>query len=246
MRIALFSDIHANREAFQACLDAAARLAPDRTVFLGDIVGYGADPEWCAQAVMARAAAGAIVLRGNHDHAIHEPRERMNEIGAAAIAWTRGVLSEAAKAWLAQLPLEAEEDDRLYVHADASEPWRFHYVTDADAARRSLAATSARVTLCGHVHVPALYGLTATGKTASFSPIAGVAVPLPAPRRWLGVLGAVGQPRDANPAACFGMLDTAAATLTWHRVAYDIEAAATKIRAAGLPERLAMRLFEGR
>lgn len=244
MRIAVFSDIHANREALEACLDAAARHAPERELFLGDIVGYGADPAWCVETVMARP--DAVVLRGNHDQAIGDPSERMNADGTAAISWTQGVLSGEAKAWLAQLPLQAEDEDRLYVHADASEPWRFRYVTDAESARRSLSATGQRITLCGHVHVPCLYGLTATGRTSSFRPIGGVAVPLPAPRRWLAVLGSVGQPRDGDPAACFGLLDTEAGTLAWHRVAYDIEAAAAKIRAAGLPEGLATRLARGR
>ncbi len=243
MRIAVFSDIHANREAFEACLAAAAHLRPERELFLGDLVGYGADPQWCVEAVMARP--GAIVLRGNHDQAIGDASERMNADGLAAIAWTRGVLSAGARAWLAGLPLAAEEEDRLYVHADASEPWRFRYVTDAASAERSLAATTQRITLCGHVHVPRLFGLTATGRTSVFRPVDGVAVPLPAPRKWLAVLGAVGQPRDRNPAACFGLLDTGAGTLAWHRVAYDIEAAARKIRAAGLPDRLASRLSAG-
>lgn len=243
MRIAIFSDIHANREALEACLEAAARLSPDRALFLGDIVGYGADPQWCVETVMARP--GAIVLRGNHDQAIGDPSERMNQDGTAAIAWTQSVLSNEAKDWLAQLPLTAEEEDRLYVHADASEPWRFRYVTDEDSAQRSLDGTQQRITLCGHVHIPRLFGRTATGRITVFRPVSGIAVPLPAPRKWLAVLGAVGQPRDRNPAACFGLLDTAAGTLAWHRVAYDIEAAAAKIRAAGLPDRLASRLASG-
>jgi diadenosine tetraphosphatase ApaH/serine/threonine PP2A family protein phosphatase len=96
------------------------------------------------------------------------------------------------------------------------------------------------------VHVPALYGLTATAKLVSFTPVAGVAVPLARPRRWHAVLGAVGQPRDGEPAAAWSLLDTTASEITLHRVPYDVATAARKIRDAGLPEALASRLSRGR
>jgi diadenosine tetraphosphatase ApaH/serine/threonine PP2A family protein phosphatase len=246
MRIALLTDIHANREAFEACLADAERRGAARLVLLGDLVGYGADPAFAVARARALVEAGAILLKGNHDEAAVADRGGMTADAAAAAAWTRSVLAAEDKDFLAALPLEIEEEDRLYVHADAANPARWHYVRDADDARRSLDATAARLVLCGHVHVPALYGLTATQKLVAFRPVAGVATPLTRPRRWLAVLGAVGQPRDGDPAAAYAMLDTASGELTTLRVPYDIEAAAAKIRAAGLPEALASRLFRGR
>ncbi|WP_237213914.1 metallophosphoesterase family protein [Falsiroseomonas oryziterrae] len=246
MKIAILSDIHANREAFEACLADADRRGAQRLVILGDVVGYGADPAWAVWRTMELANAGAIVLRGNHDEAAVAERGGMNPDATAAAAWTRDALDPEAKAFLAALPLEAEEEDRLYVHADAHDPARWHYVRDAEDARRSLDAVQARIVLCGHVHVPALYGLTAAAKLVSFKPVTDVAIPLMRPRRWLAVLGAVGQPRDGDPAAAWAMLDTASSELTIHRVPYDVATAAEKIRHAGLPESLAARLARGR
>jgi diadenosine tetraphosphatase ApaH/serine/threonine PP2A family protein phosphatase len=246
MRIAILSDIHANREAFEACLADAARHGAQRLVLLGDIVGYGAEPGWAVRRAMELAASGAVVVKGNHDEAAVRDRGGMSEDAAAAAAWTRSVLDAEAKAWLEALPLEVAEEDRLYVHADAHDPPRWTYVRDAEDARRGLAAVDARLVFCGHTHVPALFGLTATAKLVSFTPVAGAAVPLLRPRRWLAVLGAVGQPRDGDPAAAYAMLDTAASDYTLLRVPYDAESAGAKIRAAGLPERLAARLLRGR
>ncbi len=246
MRVAILSDIHANREAFEACLADAARRGAQRLVLLGDIVGYGPEPGWVVRRAMEFAAAGAVVVKGNHDEAAVRDRGGMSEDAAAAAAWTHSVLDADAKAWLDTLPLEVAEEDRLYVHADAQDPPRWHYVRDAEDARRGLAAVDARIVFCGHTHVPALYSLTATAKLVSFKPVAGAAVPLLRPRRWLAVLGAVGQPRDGDPAAAYAMLDTAASDYTLLRVPYDAEATGAKIRAAGLPERLATRLLRGR
>jgi diadenosine tetraphosphatase ApaH/serine/threonine PP2A family protein phosphatase len=246
MRIAILSDIHANREAFEACLADATRRGAERLVLLGDIVGYGADPAWAVERARELAAAGAIVIKGNHDEAAVADRGGMTPDAAAAIAWTRGVLDDGAKAFLAALPLEVEEEDRLYVHADAAQPAKWHYIRDAEDARRSLDGTTQRVVLCGHVHVPALYGLTAAAKLVSFRPVAEVPVPLTRPRRWLAVLGAVGQPRDGDPAAAYAILDTAANEIATIRVPYDAAGAAEKIRNAGLPEALATRLLRGR
>lgn len=246
MRVAILSDIHANREAFEACLTDATRRGAQRLVLLGDIVGYGADAVWAVRRAMELAASGAVVIKGNHDEAAVRDRGGMTEDAAAAAAWTLSVLDAEAKAWLEALPLEVEEADRLYVHADARDPAGWHYVREPDDARRSLDATQARIVLCGHTHIPALFGLTAAAKLVGFTPVAGAAVPLLRPRRWLAVLGAVGQPRDGDPAAAYAMLDTAASDYTLLRVPYDAAASGAKIRAAGLPERLATRLLRGR
>ena len=246
MLIALFADIHANRQAFEACLARAREAGAERFVLLGDYVGYGADPEWAVTTVMALVEEGAIAVRGNHDEAIGNPRETMNVEAQIAIEWTRRQLGAAERRFLDRLPLAHDEDGRLYVHADASEPAAWHYVMSSSDAVRSLMATSAAITFCGHVHRPALYTLSAAGKVTAFTPTADTPIQLLPTRQWLAVLGSVGQPRDRNPAAAYALLDTGRRELTFCRVAYDIEKAAAAIRAKGLPPFLAERLFAGR
>jgi diadenosine tetraphosphatase ApaH/serine/threonine PP2A family protein phosphatase len=246
VRLALFADIHANRPAFAACLDAAKARGAERFVFLGDYVGYGADPEWTVETVMGLAEQGALAVRGNHDHAVGSLSESMNAEAQAVIEWTRGRLSAPERKFLSELPLIRDEDDRLYVHSEASQPARWHYVRSAADAGRSLITTDVHITFCGHIHRPALYSMSATGKMTSFVPISEVAVQLLSGRRWMAVLGSVGQPRDGDPAACFAMFDTVSREITYCRVPYDVDAAAARIRANGLPPSLADRLFLGR
>jgi diadenosine tetraphosphatase ApaH/serine/threonine PP2A family protein phosphatase len=162
-----------------------------------------------------------------------------------AIAWTRQQLDESQRAFLRALPLTAEERDHFYVHSSAAAPARWEYVLDERAAARSLHATKADRTFCGHTHVPALFHLTATGHVAAFEPLDGVAMPLTWHRRWVAVIGAVGQPRDGNPAACYAVFDDVARELTYVRVPYDIASAQRKIRDAGLPPFLSARLARG-
>ena len=246
MRLAFFADIHANRQAFAACLDAARARGADRFIFLGDYVGYGADPEWSVDTVMDLVGQGALAVRGNHDNAVSASAESMNAEAQAAIEWTRGRLSAPERTFLAELPLTLEEDGRLYVHSEASQPAKWHYVRSTADAGRSLIATDAHITFCGHIHRPALYSMSATGKMTSFVPVSGVAVQLLPGRRWLAVLGAVGQPRDGDPAACFAMFDTDRGEITYCRVPYDVDAAAQRIRDNRLPSLLADRLYVGR
>lgn len=246
VRLAVFADIHANRQAFEACLKAARAYGAERIVFLGDIVGYGADPEWAVDTVTGLVDDGAIAVIGNHDHAIGTPSATMNAEAQAAIEWTRGRLSAPQRRFLAELPLTHQEDDRLYVHSEASHPARWHYVRDTQDAARSIEATQAHITFCGHIHRPALYSMSSAAKMTSFIPTSDVPVQLLGGRRWLAVLGSVGQPRDGNPAAAFAMLDTTFREITYCRVPYDVEAAAARIRANGLPHWLADRLLVGR
>jgi diadenosine tetraphosphatase ApaH/serine/threonine PP2A family protein phosphatase len=244
--LALFTDIHANRQAFSACLDYARARGAERIVCLGDYVGYGADPEWTVETMMGLVEGGAMAVRGNHDHAIGTASETMNAEAQAAIEWTRGRLSAAQRHFLAELPLALEEEDRLYVHSEASQPAKWRYVQNAADAARSIAATDAHVTFCGHIHKPALYSMSAVAKMTSFIPTTGVPVQLFGGRRWLAVLGSVGQPRDGDPAASFATFDTESNEITFCRVPYDAEAAAQRIRENGLPTWLADRLTVGR
>ena len=246
MKLALITDLHANREAVETVLAHAAAQGAQRYAFLGDFVGYGADPGWVVDRVREFADDGAVAVMGNHDSAVvRGPTPTMTSQARQVVGWTRDQLDESQLAFLAKLPMAVSEGDRLYVHANAFAPSEWAYVSGRMEAIRSLHATDCRYTFCGHVHEPRLFHLTSTGKAGDFVPVPGVEIALSPLRQWLAIPGAAGQPRDGNPAACYAMFETEAAVLTFHRVPYDHEAAGAKIRAAGLPQRLAERLVDG-
>lgn len=244
--LAVFADIHANREAFDACLAAARAQGAERFILLGDLVGYGADPVYVVERAAELRREGAIVVQGNHDAAIGAPSDTMTAHARAAIAWTRAQLGDAHKDFLRSLPLTTELNDTLLVHAEAAHPEHWIYITHPLEAERSLRATQKRVTICGHVHCPQLYHQATRSLPELRIPAAGEAVRLAPEHKWLAVLGAVGQPRDQIAAAAYALYDAERALLTFQRVPYDIGAAAQKIRAAGLPDILAARLSIGR
>ncbi|MCX7372465.1 MAG: metallophosphoesterase family protein [Alphaproteobacteria bacterium] len=243
MLIGLLADIHANLEALEACLAHGMARGVRRWIALGDQVGYGADP----LAVLARLQAiGALCLMGNHDEAALTGPRGFSEAAAEAVRWTAKQLDEPARTFLRALPMVQREGEILFVHADAAEPAAWHYVTDARRAARSLDGTDARFVFSGHTHQPLLAGISATGRMTLHRPTPNVSVPLSPLRRAQAVLGAAGQPRDGNPAACYGLLDSVRMECTWMRVPYDVAGAAAKITAAGLPAMLASRLEKGR
>jgi diadenosine tetraphosphatase ApaH/serine/threonine PP2A family protein phosphatase len=247
MRIALLADIHSNLEALAACLRHAQAAGAERFAFLGDLVGYGADPEAVLDIVMERASRGARVVLGNHDQAVagHSTRN-MNPAAERAVEWTRRQLRGDQAAFLAALPLTAREGDCFYVHASADAPQRWTYVSDSLRAAHSMDCARSPYTFGGHVHEQRLYFQGADRRPQPFQPTPGSAIPVPRHRRWLAIVGSCGQPRDGDTAACYAMLDAAEGELVFHRVPYDHASAAHKIRRAGLPERLASRLEHGR
>jgi putative phosphoesterase len=246
MRIAVLADIHANREALDAVRDAVAAASPDAIVIAGDIVGYGPDPAYAVEIAAEYAASGARVVRGNHDQAVLEENRGMTGTAREAIRWTRDQLSADHRAFLAGLPLTVAEEDRLYVHASADEPGRWHYVQSPQAAALSFEATGARLIVCGHTHIPDMFYARAGHPPVAFRPPDDQPAPLIATRRHLVVAGSVGQPRDGNPAACFALIDFERHCVTMRRVPYDAETTARKVLAAGLPPALATRLVAGR
>jgi diadenosine tetraphosphatase ApaH/serine/threonine PP2A family protein phosphatase len=247
VKLALFADIHSNLEALTACLDHAKALGAERYAFLGDLVGYGADPVAVLERVEQHAADGAAVVLGNHDAAaIGRPTPGLNSLAQAAIDWTRERLGKRQRAFLAALPLTVRDDNLLFVHASAAVPERWTYVTGARQAQLSMAAGGgAGFIFSGHVHEQKLYYTGAGGYPLPFRPVAGTPIPTARHRQWLAIVGSTGQPRDRNTAACYALADLERARLTFFRVPYDYGSAAQKIRAAGLPERLARRLERG-
>ncbi len=251
MRILIISDIHANLEALDACLQAAP--AHDRVFNLGDIVGYGANPN----EVTERARQlGTVFVRGNHDKACSgvSSMEDFNPIAGLAVLWTRQKLTADNLQFLRDLPhgpimpLENVE----CVHGSPRD--EDEYVLMRREAYSLLAHADAPVTFFGHTHVQGGFWIddstesegaiemkyaSAEGKQQFTLKLAGAG-------KYMINPGSVGQPRDGDPRAAFALYDTDENSVTYHRVPYDIAAAQEKIFAAGLPERLAIRLEEGR
>ena len=246
MKLALFADIHSNLEAITACIAHAQALGADRYAFLGDLVGYGADPVAVLDLIEEHAAKGAVAVLGNHDAAaLGRPDDSLNSSAQAAIAWTRTQLGERQRAFLDGLPLTVSEDNMLFVHASAAAPAEWIYVTGPKEAEKSIKAANVGYILCGHVHEQKLYFVGADGRPMPFRPVPGTPIPVGKHRQWLAIVGSAGQPRDRNNKACYALLDLERSRLTFFRVPYDHGLTAQKIRSAGLPERIARRLERG-
>ncbi len=246
MRLALLTDLHANREAFAACLAHAHAHKADQFAFTGDFVGYGADPAWVVQTVMDYVARGALAVQGNHDFSVtHETRPQMHFEAREVIEWTRGQLNAEQMAFLSALPLTCELERMLFVHASAHDPVKWEYVTGLDHAERSLRAARKRMVFSGHVHTPALYRRADDGRMGAHVPVPGTRIAIAPQHQYLVIPGAVGQPRDGNSAACYAMYDDSTRELVYYRIPYDNGAAARRVIAAGLPIVFAMRLIEG-
>jgi len=239
MRIAVLSDIHANLPALDAVLADAGSL--DGTWHLGDVVGYGPDPD----GVVARLREiGAVGVRGNHDAAAGGGSEIdwFNPDARRAMEWTRTAISPQTVDWLRGLPERRAIDAFELVHGSPREPL-WEYVTSSSIARDSLAVLNEPIGLHGHTHVPVAF-LEDGNEVERFSPRDGSTLDLRG-RRALVNPGSVGQPRDGDPRASYLVLDTATASIAWHRVAYDIEPVQAAMRAAGLPGFLVSRLSIG-
>ena len=251
MRLALMSDLHANLHALQACLAHAREQQATQYAFLGDLVGYGADPGAVVDLVMGLAEEGALVLKGNHDEMAARPPEGQQTLGETTARWTHAQLDAGQRAYLDSLPMTQQLDRALLVHATVDEPELWRYVYDAAAAGQSLDAASAheevRYVFGGHVHRQSLYYRAADGQLMPFTPTPGMPIPVSARRHWLATIGSVGQPRDGDPRAMWALLDTERATLRFERTPYAVHGAAQAIRATGaLPEEFAQRLERGR
>jgi predicted phosphodiesterase len=239
MRIALLSDIHSNLHALDAVLAAAG--AVDAVWHLGDVVGYGPDPD----AVVARLrAVNAIGVKGNHDSAACGGPEIdwFNPDARRAMEWTRATIDDETRAWLAALPERRVEAGFDLVHGSPREPL-WEYVVSSSVARDNLAVLETDVGLHGHTHLPVAW-LEDGDRVELIRARAGQRLELGGRRALLNP-GSVGQPRDGNPAAAFAILDLAAPAIEWRRVEYDVAAVQSAMRSAGLPGPLASRLAAG-
>ena len=241
MTYAIVSDIHSNLEALDAVF---ARIdAHDRILCLGDIVGYGPDPNACLARVRARAHETVL---GNHDVAAIDSHglEFFNDAARSAIEWTQGVLAPEHLDWLDGLSYELRHPDFLLVHGAPVE--YFTYILDKVAATRAFAATDAPLIFVGHTHIADAYTLGPGGTLDHQFFQHGGTLELAAGHRYIINVGSVGQPRDLNPDASFVRFDDTARRVQWERVPYALEETQRKIAAARLPDALGRRLGAGR
>jgi diadenosine tetraphosphatase ApaH/serine/threonine PP2A family protein phosphatase len=244
LKYLVISDIHANLEALDAVLATAGRY--DHVLVLGDLVGYGADPNAVIDRV--RSLGPSTLIRGNHDKvgAGLENTDGFNYLARHAISWTADALTPEHRQWLAALPQgPIVVDDLVEICHGAPFDEDVYIFDDLDAMR---ALHTARRPLClfGHTHVVAAFHVSAEGRNVDHLRALEIQVPVEGDAKFLVNCGAVGQPRDGDPRAAYGILDTEKRTLWLQRVDYDVQAAQAKILAAGLPDVLAQRLAVGR
>jgi predicted phosphodiesterase len=242
MQVAIVSDIHANRHAFEAVLDDVSSTAAAETWCLGDLVGYGAEPDACVELTLERCS---VVLAGNHDLAAIGalPIDEFSAGAAAAARWTAQTMTEDNMEALRRLsPLDVDHEVGLF-HASPRDPvWE--YVLSTLLADLCLDAQRHRVCLVGHSHVALAFARSLGSPAAGELRVGGSTADISA-GEWLLNPGSVGQPRDGDPRAAWLLLDLEAWTAEWRRVEYDIAGAQAAILTAGLPESLAERLEYG-
>ena len=247
MRYLILSDIHANIDALEAVLAAAPADAWDRAIVLGDLVGYGAEPN----AVIARTLAldPLAVIRGNHDKAASgvDDGSSFNYVARLSAQWTSEALSAEHREYLRTLPQGPATIDETIEICHGAPFDEDHYIFDSDDASRALDAASRPLCLFGHTHLPVVFrrnpglfdGFMPEGANESVLEIA-------PGMNYLVNVGSVGQPRDGDPRAAFGIYDAAASALVLRRVTYPVDKAQRRILEAGLPASLANRLGIGR
>ena len=232
MVIAIISDVHSNLEALTKAIDIIDSRSVDEIVCLGDIVGYGADPNECVDLVRRRCNT---VIKGNHDDAVVDltAAEDFTDNARSAILWTRKQITEENLDYLRSLSLVHQKKDMVFVHSSPCEPEEWNYIFDEDTAARAFRCFSEPLCFIGHTHMPMI-----------FSPN-GIASAITRDERSLINVGSIGQPRDRNTDLSFGIFDTGTWTYENIRSPYDIETAAGKILKTSLPPKLGQRLFMG-
>jgi predicted phosphodiesterase len=241
MRYAILSDIHANLEGLIQVLHTLRKDSIDAYYCLGDIVGYGANPNECIDEI--RDVAG-VSLAGNHDWAAAGvmPLDYFNDLAREAIMWTRGVLTERNSAFLGQLQLVFSDTVMTMVHGTLIDPGDFHYMFNSGIARENFDVMQTDICFVGHTHVAGVFFQEGPGKVFfNSSPV----IRVEKGRKYIVNVGSVGQPRDNNPKAAYCVFDTDTMIVEIKRVTYDTAAASKKISDLGLPRYLAKRIMVG-
>jgi diadenosine tetraphosphatase ApaH/serine/threonine PP2A family protein phosphatase len=245
VRVAVITDIHANLPALEAVLEATEAAGVEETWCLGDIVGYGVEPDACTELVREHCQ---VCLTGNHDIAVLGGLDiaSFSEAAAVAVEWTRANVAERTLEFLRELEPSGERGGIGLFHASPRDPvWE--YVLSCEQADAGMDVNPQRIGLIGHSHVALFFSRPAAGEegeTRGVEASDGALLDF-SEGEWLINPGSVGQPRDGDPRAAWLELDTEEMTAVFHRVAYEIERAAKPIADAGLPSRLANRLYTG-
>jgi diadenosine tetraphosphatase ApaH/serine/threonine PP2A family protein phosphatase len=239
MRYGIVSDIHSNLEALEAVLEDAERQHIDGFICLGDVVGYGANPNECVQHVQKLTRH---VVVGNHDHAAVGLTDisYFNAHAKQAVVWTAKVLLPEHSRYLSGLPFTHQSDDLFFVHATASDPPAWNYLFSPHMALAEFDAFSGRCCFIGHSHQPVIFSQKNGGNPQRAERFA-----LSSEGRYIVNVGSIGQPRDGDARACYAIFDNQEGHLQLRRVAYDVQTAQRKILQAGLPPILAIRLAHG-
>ena len=242
MRYVVFSDVHGNIEALERVLEETERLRPDLVASLGDVVGYGANPNECIDVV---AQCARIRIGGNHDTAAAGliDAENFSPTARAAIQWTARMIDPAHREALGEYDTIRRYGECVFAHASPVAPMDWEYVHTIAQANRIFKETAERFIFIGHTHIPAV--IEHHGVTGS-RVVSGTFVPIAPDCRYLINVGSIGQPRDGVAAASVALLDEHKGVITMRRIPYDIRSAQEKIRSVGLPESLAMRLATAR
>lgn len=232
MKYAIISDIHSNLEGLEKALEIIDQKGVDEIICLGDIVGYGANPNECVATVNSRCTK---VVLGNHDAAALNPEvaHDFNPIAKKAVIWTANALTEESNAFLSSLEYEIAIENIRFVHSSPRNPEAWDYVLDNDDAADAIRFFEEKICFIGHTHVPGIF--CKRGRAKNVNP----------DEQFLVNVGSVGQPRDGNPMLAFGIFDTTAWSYELVRSEYDIDTASNKIFDAGLPEELGYRLMYG-
>jgi len=247
MRYLVLTDIHANLEALDACLRDAKARGYQHTLILGDLVGYGADPNAVIERI--QALEPLAIVRGNHDKVACglELAEGFNAVAKSAAHWTFDALTTQHRAWLAALPAGPHTVDDVAQICHGSPFDEDAYIFDELDALRALKVSERPLCLFGHTHYPVTFQLSAEAfDSTGPSTLAETRIDLRPGRKYLVNPGSVGQPRDGDPRAAYAIADTSALRVELFRLMYPIEEAQAKVVDAGLPEVLAQRLAVGR
>ncbi len=238
MKFAVVSDIHGNLEAFQTTLEYLHQHHISKIICLGDLVGYGPNPNECVELAQKHCTA---TIMGNHDHAVLglTDIDYFNEYARAAVLWTRRVLHKHLKGYLENLSMTYEEGDFLFVHSSPVDPSEWYYIFSEVEARQNFKAVPHRVIFIGHSHVPLVFSLR---EGRIFKQLIGLNIETD---RYILNVGSVGQPRDGDPRSCFVIIDDEALTAEYVRLEYPVEKTYQKIVNAGLPHFLAQRILVG-
>jgi len=236
------SDVHCNLEALQECLKVCERRKVDRILFIGDAVGYGASPNQCVSLLRKEAD---IMLAGNHDYGAVGKTDTnyFNIYAREAIEWTSRVLNPDNFNFLRSMPLVYEEDDMLFVHSTPESPADWDYIMDADDIVRNFRSFDKKICFVGHSHVPIIFIENEKGEIHIE---ATNRLTISKRCKYIINVGSIGQPRDGDPRASFGIYDTDLREFELVRAEYDIKRSQEKILLAGLPAFLASRLAVGR